>query len=324
MQVLDRYLTAIARNLPKAEAADIVAELRENLLSEIEEREAGLGRPLTSKELDALLTGFGHPLAVAARYGKTRYLIGPEIYPFWMATLRVVFGILVAIAVVGLIVAAASGELQSRQVSDALVLVVPKFLSTFAIVTLVFAIMERTWNGRMKLKWSPRQLPQPRSSARKPMAIVSEMAAGAVALLWWTGWVQFSALIPIPPFVHIHLARVWTGLYWIILAYWSAEIAINGLELARPRGVRLNAVLSTAKWIAGCAILVHLLQAGHWIDVNATVSPYALASMRHGFDKGMQLGLLASLVVMAAKAAWDAWRVFRPAGGGGAGAPAVA
>ena len=69
MQVLDRYLAAIARHLPKAEAADIIAELRENLLSEIEEKEAELGRPLGAKELDALLTAFGHPLALAARYG---------------------------------------------------------------------------------------------------------------------------------------------------------------------------------------------------------------------------------------------------------------
>ena len=314
MQVLDRYLAAIARHLPKAEAADIIAELRENLLSEIEEKEAELGRPLGAKELDALLTAFGHPLALAARYGKARYLIGPEIYPFWTATLRVVFGILAAIVVVGLIVAAASGELQSRQVADGLAQVVPKFLSAFAIVTLVFAVMERSWNGRMRLKWSPRQLPPPRSSGRKPLGIVSEMVAGAVALLWWTGFVQFSALIPIPPFVHIHLAHVWAELYWIIAAYWSAEIAINGLELARPRWVRLNAALSTAKWIAGCAILADLLQAGHWIDVNATVSPHALASMRHGFDKGMQLGILASLVVMAFKAVADGWRAVRAGG----------
>ena len=326
MQVLDRYLAAIARHLPKAQADDITAELRENLLSEIEERESQLGRPLTAKELDALLTGFGHPLAVAARYGKARYLIGPEIYPFWIATLRVVFGILGAVAIVGLIVAAASGELQSREVREGLVLVVPKFLSTFAVVTLVFAVMERSWNGRMKLKWTPRQLPAPRAPGRKPLAIVSEMVGGAVALLWWTGWLQFSALIPIPPFVHIHLAHVWSGLYEIIIAYWSAELVINGLELARPRWVRLNASLSAAKFVAGCAIVVHLLRAGHWIDVDASVSAHALASMRHGFDKGMQLGLLATLVVMACKAAWDGWRAVRPAGGDGgrSGAPAIA
>jgi hypothetical protein len=316
-QVLDRYLAAIARHLPKAEATDIISELRENLLSEIEEKEAALGRKLNTAELDALLTGFGHPLAVAARYRKARYLIGPEIYPFWMATLRVVFGILVAVAVVGLIVAAASGELQSRQVAQGLAQVIPNFLSTFAILTLVFAVMERSWNGRMKLKWNPRQLPAPRSSSRKPVAIISEMVAGALGLLWWTGFVRFSALVPIPPFVHIHLAHVWAGLYWIVVAYWSAELAISALELARPRGLRLNAALRAAKWVAGCAILAHLLRAGHWIDVNASVPPYALASMRHGFDKGMQLGILASLVVMAWQAAWDARRAVWPASGDG-------
>ena len=48
MQLLDRYLAAVARNLPAKQAADIAAELRENLLSEIEEKQATLGRPLTT------------------------------------------------------------------------------------------------------------------------------------------------------------------------------------------------------------------------------------------------------------------------------------
>ena len=320
MQVLDRYLAAIARHLPQAEAADIIAELKDNLLSEIEEKEAVLGRRLTAKELDALLIGFGHPLAVAARYGKARYLIGPETYPFFVATLKVVFGILLSIAALGIAIAAFSGNAPVTRLVEEIARVWPAALTVFAIVTLVFAVIERVGKGRMELKWSPRQLARPRSQGRKPVQIVSEMAAGALAIAWWTGFVQFHALVPIPPFVHIHLAHVWSGVYWAVLAYWSAEVVIGALELALPGRLRLTAGLSAAKNLAGCIILLHILQAGHWIDVNATVPAYALAQMRHGFDEGMRIGMSVTLLVLAGKAVFDAWRALR--GGQGGGVPA--
>src|SRR5690348_4783961 len=82
MDMLDRYLAAIARELPKAQASDIAAELRDTLLSQIEERETELGRPLAKGELEALLIAFGNPLEVAGRYRKTQHLIGPEVFPY--------------------------------------------------------------------------------------------------------------------------------------------------------------------------------------------------------------------------------------------------
>jgi hypothetical protein len=80
MDLLDRYLAAIARHLPDAQKADVTAELRDVLLSQIEDEEARLGRPLERKELEALLVRFGHPLTVSGRYRKVQHLIGPEVF----------------------------------------------------------------------------------------------------------------------------------------------------------------------------------------------------------------------------------------------------
>jgi hypothetical protein len=65
MDLLDRYLAAVAALLPKTQREDIVAELRDILLNQMEEKEAELGRPLTAKEREAVLKAFGHPIAVA-------------------------------------------------------------------------------------------------------------------------------------------------------------------------------------------------------------------------------------------------------------------
>src|SRR5580693_51206 len=63
-----RYLRAVARRLPRDQRADIVRELAENLREEMEEREAELGRPLTTADEEALLKQHGHPMLVAGRY----------------------------------------------------------------------------------------------------------------------------------------------------------------------------------------------------------------------------------------------------------------
>src|SRR3982751_2179820 len=90
MDLLERYLNAIRRNLPARGAEDIVAELRDVLASRIEDREEALGRSLTAEEIEAIVKDFGHPLVVAARYRKQQWLIGPEVFPFYMSVMRIV------------------------------------------------------------------------------------------------------------------------------------------------------------------------------------------------------------------------------------------
>ena len=50
--MIDRYLNAVAAQLPQDERADIVAELRDLILSRFEAKEEELGRPLTEDEQD--------------------------------------------------------------------------------------------------------------------------------------------------------------------------------------------------------------------------------------------------------------------------------
>jgi hypothetical protein len=110
MDLLDRYLGAIAALLPAAQREDIVAELRDVLLSRIEDKEAQLGRRLDKKELEALLREFGHPLAVAGRYGPQRALIGVELYPFYIFAVKVALAIAAFVTVIPLAVGVVTGR----------------------------------------------------------------------------------------------------------------------------------------------------------------------------------------------------------------------
>ena len=100
MDLIDRYLTAIRWNLPRAaNADDVIAELRDLIASRIEDREESLGRALTDKEISTLLRDFGHPLVVAARYGTQQHLIGPDLFPFYWFSLKVVLALSVALLI---------------------------------------------------------------------------------------------------------------------------------------------------------------------------------------------------------------------------------
>ena len=102
MDVIERYLEAVAAQLSVEDREDIVAELRDLILSRIEAQEEALGRALTDEEKEAVLHEIGHPLIVAARYRKgPDSLIGPELFPYWLfgakAGLMVVAGLQVLV-----------------------------------------------------------------------------------------------------------------------------------------------------------------------------------------------------------------------------------
>ena len=81
MELLDRYLEAVRRNLPWRRQDDIVAELRANLEAQLEDKESALGRPPTREEAEAWVKQLGSPLQMAARYQSQQHLIGPELFP---------------------------------------------------------------------------------------------------------------------------------------------------------------------------------------------------------------------------------------------------
>jgi hypothetical protein len=59
MDMLDRYLQAVRFFLPAQQQDDIVRELSETLISQVEDREEALGRPLDEAEQAAILRQHG-------------------------------------------------------------------------------------------------------------------------------------------------------------------------------------------------------------------------------------------------------------------------
>ncbi len=309
MDLLERYLSAIARALPVAQAADIQAELRDVLLSRVEEQEERLGHPLSREELEALLMAFGHPLVVAGRYRRVQHLIGPEVFPFWWAGLKTTLAIVAAIYLVLTIVAIAAEGPQ-----PVLIRLWPSLwtalLMTFAIVTLAGLCVERYAPARMLQRWKPRQLPPPGRKMRSPFDIAAEIAMGAAFILWWTGLLHFRNFVSAPDGVRIDMAPVWATWHWPILAYAVFEIGVNVYALARPGRSRVDSGLTLLRYVLGAALLTGVLQAGHWLVVSGAVhSSLGAEEISRNFDQGMRVGLLCAIAYFVVRAGWEILRL---------------
>ena len=177
MEIIDRYVAEVGRNLPEKSRPDITREIRSLLEDALEDRSKAAGRAPDEGMTVALLKEFGAPAKVAASYLPPRYLIGPQLYPTFMTVLKVVMTILVVVMLIQFGVALTRagqsiGEFVAvfAQLRANLMGGLVRGLGTLVIV---FAIIQWT-TPNLKvpdMDWDPRKLP-PVDKHEKPVKIV--------------------------------------------------------------------------------------------------------------------------------------------------------
>ena len=148
-----RYLTSVERRLPKDQAGDIVAELREVISAKIEAEEQKLGRPATADEVAGVLKAYGHPVVVASRYAGFDYLIGPNYYPWFWHVQRMAVGLTVAITFAIVAVRSLGADEPFRAAFRGFGGAIEAALICFGVVTVLFIAAERT---KLDMKWAER------------------------------------------------------------------------------------------------------------------------------------------------------------------------
>ncbi|MEI2692961.1 MAG: hypothetical protein V9H69_25910 [Anaerolineae bacterium] len=157
---IDRYVAEVGRMLPERNRADVEKEIRSLLHDALDAQTAG-AEP-TDEQVMGILGQFGSPREMAMRYGASQYLIGPLLYPTFVAILRLVVGIVLAVSLFGVVISIAQSP---PRLEDAFAMVggiVGSIVQAAAWVVLVFALLERL-NLRelekISTPWDPRSLP---------------------------------------------------------------------------------------------------------------------------------------------------------------------
>ncbi len=253
MDLLDRYLQAVKKYLPWQRQDDIIAELRANLESQLEDKEAELGRPLTQSEAEAWLKQIGSPLQVAGRYQPQQYLIGPAVFPIYWFVLRTAFLWAMIIYTIVSVVLILTGTPSVPAVVEAVVRIPGILITVAAWVTLAFAAIEfgaTHYPSKFpaaiacSMDWIPSTLPPlqkefaPGKKPRSYTCAVAEVVFGFLALIWLLLIPQHPFLLWGPGALYLQaspfqLAAVWVQFYWWIVALTVLQLGWRSIDLWR-------------------------------------------------------------------------------------------
>ncbi|WP_116090636.1 hypothetical protein [Sphingomonas crusticola] len=313
MDLLERYLHAVRWQLPAAKADDIIAELRDVLLARQEDREEALGRPLTRPEMSALIKEFGHPLVVAARYRKQQWLIGPDVFPFYLFVLRITLLVIVGVEIaLGAGRTLFGGQPLPQVIAQTWGGIWMSLIVDVGVLTIIFAILERTGFPADHLRrWKPEQLPDLRYRPKRAWEAGCEIALDIMFLLWWAGMIHIPVYTNAANF-RMEAAPIFAELYWPIFALAAARLIQNLLAWLRPRWGVVQAFLAGATTIGGLVLVAIIYRAGHWVNIVSTGMPTDKAAE---LAAAINLSIKIGLVGLAAAWAWhglvELWRLLR-------------
>jgi hypothetical protein len=321
MNLLERYLQAVGQYLPPETREDVLAELRVNLQAEMDARAEEREGPLTETDAAAILKAHGRPMVVAARYMPQRYLIGPEVFPFYLLTLRKTAPLVVLLYLVAHLASfifSPNPGAFAANMARTFVQLVPVLLISWAAITLTFAILEyvqkqhghSAWGN----DWDPAKLPSLERPAKE-----KSLASRIADLILHCLWMLYVFAIPRHPFLVLGpgalfmtmmsagWAPVWRLFYIAIIVLLLAQLAIKLMALARGKH-RWEAPLELlTKFLGVVPTALLALTKVYFIPTSPAANLHVLAQINYWLNASFKIVLL--IVVLSL--AWDSWQYFR-------------
>jgi len=241
-ELIDRYLQAVRFWLPRSHRqADLIAELGEDLRSQVDDKEAELGHPLDKNEMAELLKRCGSPMMVAGRLGPQRRLIGPALFPIYVFVLKMVLLwilIPVFLFIVGPANVANSGGHWGLAVAATIGQLWSGLFIAAGIITLVFAIIERT-NTQLgtEIKWDPLKLPPLHKEQSKPSRLKAacEFGFNIFGLIWLLLVPYYPFLILGPAAAFLKAGPLLHRFYLPFVLLSVVALVRSGITVARPQ-----------------------------------------------------------------------------------------
>ena len=165
MNLIDKYVAEVGKQLPRKNRADIEAEIRSTLEDMLEEQTQGAG-PADEATVMGVLKEYGAPGKVAAKYKLHQFLIGPRLYTIFEKVLRIVLAVVFGASLIGL----GTSLAQTGLTGPEFVAAIGKWIgglftgliAGFGNIVLVFALIERTRAAdefeKEVSEWDPKEL----------------------------------------------------------------------------------------------------------------------------------------------------------------------
>ena len=144
--LMERYIYAVAKRLPKKQREEVSMELHE-LLNDLVEARCGDMTP-SEKDIKVVLTEFGTVSEVVAKYrDDSGRLIGEPYYTTYLYVMKIVLIVTLSIAVASVVISSIidglSGNLSILELFGRIISwPIEAVVGSFAIVTMVFAVLD--------------------------------------------------------------------------------------------------------------------------------------------------------------------------------------
>jgi hypothetical protein len=316
-ELVDRYLQNVRFWLPRAQQDDVIAELSEDIRSEMEDQQAERAHKLDESEVAGILKRRGHPIIAASRFLPRQQLIGLALLPsYWFVLKLVVLWILAPVFVV---IVGPITVMTADNRSLAVLVTAWQFMMaaifTVGLITVVFGLIERFPSKHTSLeKWDPRKLP--RTPARHGVQPVSRFMAGTELVMIVAGWavwlyfcypanLNFSGVRVIPH-------PIWRNLFWLTNVVILSAVPASAVSLAQPAWIRARLTLRLVSDALTLILMGVLLAAGPWVQIAAPRLPAAgVAVATKWTNIDIRIALMIIAIANVADAVRESLRIFR-------------
>jgi hypothetical protein len=328
MELIDRYVAEVGRQLPEKMRPDIEKELRSILEDMLDDRAQSTGKPANEEMAVSLLKEYGQPSKVAASYHAPRYLVGPALYPSYLMLMKIVLGALSIAAVVTFAISAVRPGNSLTQIGQALgqslSILFNGGLTALGVVTLIFAINER-YNPSFKFEkedeWNPRELkPVAKPASRlKTGDLVASVVFNLIAIVAFN--LYFDRIG-----IYMNTDGVWTMIpifsaalrHYVpyLTAIWGLEVALHVYVLQAGRWEISTRWLAVAHAAASAALLLVILTgpsiavaapqlAAAWQE--AGMSPLQIGNLQIALDNGARAVIALTVIGEIIEAGKQVW-----------------
>ncbi len=241
MNYKDAYIHEVGQLLPEKTREDIQNEIRSLIEDTLDDASHAAGRPADDAMLLDVLRQLGPPDKMAASYLPPRYLIGPTLFPAFIATLRIVITVMVIIGAVGMGISLGAGAYLPGEVYTAIGEAVGELfggiLSAIGMVVVIFAVIQwaapNAVPGTTEQKpWDPSQL-KPVGSSDK-VGIAEPVASIIFNVLFLTVLLVFPEWLGLSTFrdgAWIHMPLM-TPAFFSYVRWFAVLIALEVIQYA--------------------------------------------------------------------------------------------
>ena len=273
MKMIENYLNSLESYLPDELKQDVRDELKASLMGQVEDSQQALGRDLNLEETEALLRKLGHPMQVASAYLPRQQLVGSDFFPAYRKALEISLAIMVVVTVLRSLLGNFPGHSIISAGIRIFANVVDNGLYVFAIVTLIFYLMEYYDANLNKIyAWSPKDLKS--TSGRLALSRMEtgfELIVYVLFIAWWNDIFSW----PGQESASVSLSPEWQAVFWSVNVIMGLSIALGIYKFVLANWSRFSLAVEIILSLATLVVIVQIWQFDQFIIQHAPLDENA-------------------------------------------------